>query len=122
MATLITSGANVISPTIVLGFTSTRASMNNIHDVVARANPDVSLRPAGLRSGTYELGFAGDTSEMDSFIAEALLATPVVFTVVSDERTTVQLSFVLSGNLTRALETETRDAWIVSFDWQEVTA
>lgn len=122
MATIFTTGTNTITPTIVLKFESSRETQSNVHPIIGRSNPDVTLRPGALRTGSFELGFAGPTSESDSLNAENLLSGASVFTVLSDERTTAQLSFVVTGSVQRVLEDESRDAWIVTFSWQEVGA
>ncbi len=121
MADVITSGATVITPTLILGYESTRAPGTIVHDIIGRANPDVTLRPAGTRTGRMELGFIG---EADSYAAETALSTAAVFTLTSTDRPTVALSFIVKegGTITRTLDDETRNAWTVAFDWREVTA
>lgn len=120
MPTTITSGASTITPTQVLGYSSSRPVMNIIHPVLGAASPDVTLRLAGLRKGTLELGFQGTTSEATSLAAENLLKSAVTFTLTSTDRTSIQMNFVLDGTLERELEGESRNAWIVTFGWQEV--
>lgn len=118
MGTLITSGANTIAPTLVLGYEADREANNIIHAIPGRANPDVTLRPANLRTGTLELGFA---SESASKTAADLHATLGVFTLTDTDRSTVAMSYVVNGRIGRALEDQSRDAWIISVDFQEVT-
>lgn len=122
MSDIITSGASVIEPTLILGYSSTRAARTIIHDIIGRAAPDVTLRPAGLRSGRMELAFLTDDSESASAAAEAVLATAATFSLVSSDRASVSLQFVVPAgtNITRTLDDETRDGWVVAFGWQEV--
>ena len=122
MGTIITAGTAVIAPTIALSIESGRAAQNIVHPIIAREEPDVTLRPASTRSGRLSLGFEGATSEADSAAAEQLLSRPLVFSIVSDERTTLALSFIVQGRITRELEDQSRDAWVVSADYQEVSA
>ena len=124
MTDLITAGAVTITPSLILGYESTREPRTIVHAIMGLESPDTTLRPAGLRKGRMELGFTGATAEADSRAAETTLATPAVFSLVSSDRLTVQMSFVLpeGGSLTRALEDQTRAAWVVAFDWQEVAA
>ncbi|TQJ31945.1 hypothetical protein [Microbacterium sp. SLBN-146] len=117
---LITHGASTITPTEILGYTSERESRNIIHAILGRSNPDVTLRPAALRTGTLIMGFHGANSEADSASAEALHATGGVFTVLSPDRGTIEMSYVAAGRITRELEDETRDAWVLRVDFQEV--
>lgn len=122
MGSIITSGSSTISPTAVVGYESSRDTGAVVHPVINRAAPDATLRVAGLRTGRLVLGFVGAAAEGDSAAAESLLATPAVFALVSSDRATVQMSFVLpkGGRLTRTLDPETRAAWTVAFDWVEV--
>lgn len=123
MADIITSGLFLITPTVVLGYGSAREAGTIVHPIINRAAPDVTLRPARLRSGdALELGFSSATSEADSKTAEEILSMPAVFTLSSADRTTVVMSFVVRGTVKRTLEDVTRNAWVVSFGWQEVTA
>lgn len=121
MATVISSGAGVIEPQIVLNITSDQTSGNIVHPILGRANPDVTIRPAGLRTGSIEMGFAGDTAEADSEAARSLHATGGVFVVTSDDRSTLEMFYIVSGRIVRELEDGSRDAWIVRVDYQEVT-
>lgn len=122
MATIITTGAAAITPTIVLGFDTDCESQNNVHPIIGRPIPDVTLRPATSRTGRITLGFHGPTSETDSADAETLLRTPAVFTVVSDDRATLAMSFVVYGRIERRLDDESRDAWTVAVEFREVGA
>lgn len=123
MVDIITTGTSIISPTLLLEFESSRAGGTVIHRAVNRSAPDATLRPAGLRVGRMVLGFAGATSEAESFAAESLLASAAVFALVSSDRATIQVQFVIpeSGSIARALEDETRNAWLLTFDWVEVS-
>ncbi|MCR2785439.1 MULTISPECIES: hypothetical protein [unclassified Microbacterium] len=120
MATVLTTGASVIAPTIVLNISSSREAQNLVHPIIGRAQPDITLRTAGVRTGQLELGFEGLTSEADSATAESLLAGAAVWTIVSDERSTLEFSFVVTGSVTRDLDSDSRDAWVVKIDYQEV--
>jgi hypothetical protein len=120
MSTLITTGAETITPTQILGYADASEGGNIIHPILGRAEPDVTLRPGGLRSGTLTLGFQGATSESDSAVARALLNSGVVFNIVSTDRGTIEMAFVRSGQVGRELEDNTRDAWTVTVDFHEV--
>jgi hypothetical protein len=143
MTATITSGVYTIRPTLIDGYSSTRASQNVVRTILGSAVPAVSLRPALLRSGTLQLIFgdapssgpvyviedgyivllddteAGD-AETASAQAEALHATGGVFTLSETTRGSVGMSYVVSGNVTRKLDDTTRAVWIVTVDFQEV--
>lgn len=122
MTDTITIGATIITPTVVLGFESARPGGTLTHPILGRSNPDVTLRPAGMRAGTLQLGFAGASSEADSLAAETAHASGVVAVFASTDRATVGMSYVVpaSGRITRTLEDTTRNAWVVSVDFEEV--
>lgn len=119
MATLITSGTDTITPDLVLGYDAERESGNIIHPILGSENPDVTFRPARLRTGTLELLFH---DEAEAVAAVHILAIAEVCAVVSDEREAVVMTFVLAGRLGHTLEDQTRDMWIVRVGYQEVTA
>lgn len=122
MAT-ISTGAAIITPSIVLGYQSAREPRTIIHDILGRESPDVTLRPASLRAGTLSLGFEGDGAEASSRTAEALLSAASTFTFSEDGVASVAMTFVVSGSsISRELENETRAAWIVSFGYQEIAS
>lgn len=118
----ITRGDLVISPTIILNVSSDRESRNVFHPIIGRSDDDVTTRPASLRAGTLELGFSGPDAEASSALAEAAHAASGVFTLVAPERTSLGFSYVTNGRITRELEQETRDNWLVRVDYREVIA
>lgn len=120
MATAIVSGSFVIEPQVVLNISTDQTSGVIVHPILGRANPDVTIRPAGLRTGTIEMGFAGPYSEAESEATRAAHATGAVFALTSDDRETYEMFYVPSGRISRELEDASRDAWIVRVDYQEV--
>lgn len=119
MSTIITSGSETITPVLVTGYGSSRESANIIHTVLGSPNPDVTIRPAALRSGTLSLLF---DDEAESLAAELLHTTGQTFAVVSTERASVEMTYVVGrGTIDRELDDATRDAWIVRVPFQEVT-
>lgn len=124
MTTTITTGASRIAPTILTGLSESAEGGAIIHDIINRANADITLRVAGLRSGRLELGFAGPTCEADSAAAFALLRTAAVFTLTDTDRTTYNMTFVVpkGGRIDRAIEEQTRAAYLLTVDFQEVQA
>lgn len=115
---IITHGATTIAPDIIDGFDSRRDSANIVHEILGRSNPDITFRPAGLRTGTLTLVFA---SETESAAAENVHVSGTVFTIVSTDRATIQMTYVVQGEISRKLDAETRDAWVVEIGYQEVT-
>lgn len=118
MATIITSGDTTIEPLLVTGWEASQDSRNIIHTIIGRSTPDVTLKPAGLRSGTLELLFENAT---DADEARLLHADAVVFTLTSSELSQVDMTYVVAGSISSVLEDETRRLWTISVDFQEVT-
>lgn len=117
MAT-ISDGTTSIHPALVLGYESTRTSRNRMHRILG-GGIAVSLGAADLRAGTLELFFP---LEADAAAAEALHSAASSFTLTEPDRTTVEMAYVLAedGELSRELDEDTRDHWVVSIEYQEV--
>jgi len=115
MSVTITHSAGVIEPLAVSGYASTRRSNNIIHTIPGNSIPDVTLRPASLRTGTLTLVFGDEVTAAE---AEHTHAIGGVFTLTSSARTTVSMAYVLSGDLTRELAPSGQ--WNVTVGYQEV--
>ena len=120
MTAQITGGASAITPDLVLGYDSVRKAGALAHPILGSSSPDVTLRPAQMRSGELALAFLMETAEPDSRAAEVNLATAAVFTLIEPDRATVGMRFIVTGPIRRTLDPETRAAWMVSFDYTEI--
>ncbi len=118
----IMGGAAPIYPDMILGYESSREGGSLVHPILGTSNPDVSLRPAQLRTGMLSLAFLAASAEADSKAAEDQLSTVSVFTLLEDQRTTIGMRFVVSGPIRRALDPESRSAWTVEVDYTEVAS
>ncbi|GAB6856475.1 hypothetical protein [Microbacterium xylanilyticum] len=120
MATTITAGASVITPLLVEGFEAARSGGAIVHTILGRANPDVTLRPAGTRTGALELLFADEAKANQAWSA---LAVAGVFTLASDERA-IGMTFVIpeGERIGLKLDDTTRNHWHVTVPYREVTA
>lgn len=115
--TTISHSAGIITPTIVDGYQATRTPRTIIHPILGREDEDVTFRPASLRRGTLSLVFAG---EADARSAVAVLALPQVLTL-ADPSVSIGMSFVVAEeDIQLALDTRTRDVWIISVPFREV--
>lgn len=110
---------SVVVPTVVDGYTSTREAQSLAHPILGRPDPEVTLREAALRSGTLTLLFP---DEDDSAAAELAFSQPGVWQMVDDDRDTVGMSFVVAGGaITRELHDETRNDWLLTIPYREVS-
>lgn len=117
--TVFSNGTATITPQLVDSYESTSEHGNVVHRVLGSDQVDVVLRPASLRTGTMSLVIGAD--EAAASAAEVALRTASVWTLTDDDRATVEMTFVVNGSVTRTLDDETRDVWLVGFGWQEVT-
>jgi len=114
LTTTITTTAGPLVPDLVLGYEATRAGRNVFHDIIGRADPDVSLQPAAPRAGTLELFFL---TEAQAALAVDVHASPAVFTLTDSTFPTIGMRYVVDGSIGIKLD-NTR--WIVSVDYREV--
>lgn len=119
MTTIITFSGGEITPEVVNGFEASRAARSIVHTILGRADPDITLRPAGLRKGTLTLVFATGAAAAS---AEAALVVPRVFTLVDPDVPNVSMAFVVAdGDVETSLDMDTQIVWIVRVPFQEVT-
>jgi hypothetical protein len=117
--TTFSDGISETTPVLVDGFESTSTTNNIIHRL---ANGGVSpyFRPHGLRTGTMRLNYG--TDEAAARDAELMFANGDVFLVEDVDRPTIEMTVMVSGAITRTLDDETRDVWIVTVDYEELDA
>jgi hypothetical protein len=102
---------------IQLGYDVLRQSENLVHRIIGRADPDVTLKPTPLRTGTFVALL------MSQGQAEALafaLARSSTFTWTSEGW--IGFAFVVSGQVRTKQEPDSSSAWSVTFDWTEVVS
>lgn len=121
MGTVITTSALTIAPDAVTAIESARAAATIVHAVLGSPSPDITLRPATARAGRLEMWFTGPGGETRSKDAVNALSAAASFTLTRDDLTTLSMTFVVQGGISRALDTATRAAWIVQCEFQEVS-
>ncbi|PQZ60686.1 MULTISPECIES: hypothetical protein [unclassified Microbacterium] len=116
--TTITHASGTIVPTVVDGYEASIEARSIVHNVMGRTDPDITLRPAGMRTGTLSLVFA---SRAAGWAALAALCIPQVLTLTDADVPEVGMSFVVAGGaIKHSLDDETRDVWILGVPFQEV--
>lgn len=118
MTTTITAGSATITPLLVEGYEATRAGGALVHQILGAAAPDVTLRPAGMRTGTLVLLFS---DEAQAHAADSALAGAVIAALVDTTRS-IGMSFVIPDGqgIALALDATTRNHWHLSVPFQEV--
>ena len=118
MTTTIATGIHTTTPNLVKTWSSAQESRNVIHHIIGRSDPDITLKPAGLRTGTLELFYLTKTA---AETARDVFAREGVFVIDSDDETWLDgFRFVVSGSITAALESADLTSWHISVDFQEV--
>lgn len=115
MSALITHAGGVIAPLAVSEYSVDQQSGNVVHDVLGRPDPDITLRPTGLRVGTLTLTFANAVAADD---ARTQHATGSVFTLTSDDVAVVSMTYVLTDKL--GTMRGAAGEWTITVDFQEV--
>lgn len=118
MANLITANdgtSDTTAPTLVLGYETEQESQNIVDDIIGGGIAVVLIRPRP-RSGTLEL-FYPDEDDADE--CRQMHARETSFQLITD-RSTIAMTYVVSGRIRVALDDETRDHWVVSVDYQEI--
>lgn len=119
MTTLITVNdgtSNTASPTLVLGYDTSRESQNIVHDIIGGGIAVSIVRPRP-RQGRLELFFE---TEAQAFSALQLHSREATFTLNDSERPSVSMTYVTEGGIGLSLDSATRNRWVLSVGYQEV--
>jgi hypothetical protein len=118
MTITIAHGAVTLTPELVKdGYTADRPTGNEAHDLVGRADPDVTWGVGGLRRGTLQLVFLTETAAR---AAEAQHLLPGRFVFTDTTVPTAAMLYVAVDSITTRLDGPT-GRWVVSVPFREVT-
>jgi hypothetical protein len=117
MASTISTSEETFTPVLIDGYKSSRASRNVIHNVLGANAPAVTLRAAGIRTGTLTALFVtlGEAQAL-----EAALAANDVLQFADTDNESLLMDFIVDGGITVELDDDTRRLWLVEFDFHEV--
>jgi hypothetical protein len=90
---------------------------NIIHTILGRDEPDVTMRPAGLRTGTLVLSFPDEATQAAARIAHQ---QPEEFALTVMGRSYLDMTYVLSPQGIRSYRTP-GGRFVVEVGYQEVT-
>lgn len=114
----IASGTSSFNPASVTTWATSQTSRNVIHDIIGRADPDVTLKPASSRAGTLEMLF---TSQSGAETARGILSKLGVFTITTADPAWLNgFKFVIQGEVAVALDSTTQNAWVLTAGFKEV--
>jgi hypothetical protein len=115
--TVLISGDATIAPTLAnMNYAADREARSVVHPIIGRPFPDVTLRPAGSRTGTLHLMFA---TEAAAAAAAEALALPRVWAQLSPEQPSTAMRFVVQGTISAA-QVPGFKSWTVDAGFVEV--
>ncbi|MGV8851711.1 MAG: hypothetical protein ACOH1M_03975 [Rhodoglobus sp.] len=117
MASTFSAFGYVINPELIDGYKSSRENRNVIHAVLGANAPAVTLREAGLRTGSLTALFK---TLAEAQLLESALTAGIVLQFADTDNEALLMSFVVGGDISVELDDETRELWLVEFDFQEV--
>jgi hypothetical protein len=117
MPTTISDGVTSVTPNLVTDYSYTRTARTIVHTVLDRSDPDTTLRPVGLRTGSLSMLCA--TRELASEL-EALHLAPGPRFLTSDDEPTADMTYLAVGDLGTTYDAD-GDVWLVTIGYQEVT-
>lgn len=115
MAT-ISDGSTTITPTLRLNASDSYASRNIVHELLG-GGVAITFGGEPKRTGTLDLYFNSETSANTAY---AFLKNGYVFQLADTDAPTLNMNFVIAGNISREWNTDTLNSWLISFDFQEV--
>lgn len=119
MPTTITHTTGAVTPVAVEGYRARRASNTVIGDVINRANPEVTLRKFGLRTGSFRLLFDNQADALD---ADAVLSIEQVLSISDPDVAALSMSFVIpeGDGLEVEQDRDNANLWWVTVGFQEI--
>lgn len=115
MSSVIETPTGTISPILVTEYSAKRASQSVVHKIMGRTDPDVTLRPAALRTGSLTLLFS---TQADAQNGADLLGVLGVSVLSDTDVPGVGMSFIATGDL--AVQEDSPN-WTLALDFTEVT-
>lgn len=104
-----------LTPDLVLGYEASSASGTVVHEVLG-GGIRFTFGPAKPRIGTLELFYASRTDAWQGFYA---LRTAQLFHLEDPDLPELDMNFAVTGELSVALDEETRNRWVVRMPFTE---
>jgi len=117
MTSTVTNTAGTLTPVLINGYRSARAARNVLHPIIGSAAPSVTLRAAGLRTGT--LAMLCETLA-DALALEAAHAAAGTLQLEDSDLPALNMLYVSSGSIEVELDTSTGTMWWVRAEFQEI--
>lgn len=104
-------------PLLVTQWNASSSTRHIVHELLGNPIPDVTLQPAGPRTGTMSALF--DYEAGAALLYAALRGTDVL-TFSDDDTATTGMDFIANGTVTLATDDQNRRFWTVTFEYLEV--
>lgn len=112
----ISDGTTTLVPTLVLDYSTARASRSIVHDTLGSSSPDVTLRPPSTRDGVLHI-FCLTRADAQALEALHLTALPMTFT----DPEAPPMTYVITGTLIVTYLVDV-NRWRVDISYREVAA
>ena len=116
MSTSISNGSITIYPQLRIDTSNVYESRNKVHELLG-GGVAITFGEEPLRTGTLELLF---TSESDAVQAVAMHRDGYVFQIADTAKPSLDMTYVVAGQIQGVFQLDSVDAWLVSVDVQEV--
>jgi len=104
-------------PLLVTQWNATSTTRHIVHEILGNPIPDVTLQPAGPRTGTMGALFDNET---DATALHTALRGTDVLTFSDDDTATTGMTFIANGDVTITTDSQSQSYWTVTFTYLEV--
>lgn len=111
--------AESVTVSMVIGYASDVDVPTVVHAVIGRGTPDFTLKPAGPRTGTYEMLCTNETAAIN---LRRLLKVPGALTLADTATSIADTTFMVTGPVGLALDPVTLRRCIVTAPYTETSA
>ncbi|ROP64690.1 carbohydrate binding domain-containing protein [Curtobacterium sp. ZW137] len=106
-----------VTPRLVTQWNASATTRHIVHEVLGNPWPDVTVQPAGPRSGTMAAIFESE----DDAVALYTMLTGTTVVLFSDDSTSFPtMRFLANGQITIQQDAPARTVWAVTFSYMEV--
>lgn len=104
-------------PLLVTQWDATSTTRHIVHEILGNPIPDVTLQPAGPRTGTMSALFDYETGAYSLYDA---LRSVNVLAFSDDDTATTGMDFIANGDITITTDSQNQNYWTVTFPYLEV--
>jgi hypothetical protein len=117
VSTTITAPGFAAHPLLVTQWNATSTTRHLVHEILGNPVPDITVQPAGPRTGTMSALF---DNEADANALHTALRGTDVLTFSDDDTATTGMQFIANGSVTLATDSQSQEFWTVTWDYLEI--